>query len=65
MTALDARPVVVPDDAEPRPNKRPRHIKGTRPGWFIYACLAVVMLARIRLENQRRRRPPGNLLRAH
>ena len=47
MTALDARPVVVPDDAEPRPNKRPRHIKGTRPGWFIYACLAVVMLASI------------------
>ena len=47
MTALDARPVVVPDDAEPRPNKRPRHIKGTRPGWFIYACLAVVMLASV------------------
>ncbi len=47
MTALDARPVVVPDDAEPRLNKRPRHIKGTRPGWFIYACLAVVMLASI------------------
>ncbi len=51
MTALDARPVVVPDDAEPRLNKRPRHrqrhIRGTRPGWFIYACLAVVMLASV------------------
>ena len=47
MTALDARPVVVPDDAEQRLNKRPRHIKGTHPGWFIYACLAVVMLASV------------------
>jgi cellobiose transport system permease protein len=28
----------------PRQKKRPRHVKGTRPGWIVYACLAVVLV---------------------
>jgi ABC-type Fe3+ transport system permease subunit len=28
----------------PAEEGRPRHVKGTRPGWFVYACLAVVLV---------------------
>ena len=51
MTALDAQPVAIADDAVPAEargrRKRPRHVKGTRPGWFVYACLGVVLLASV------------------
>ena len=43
MSALDQRPVGT-DDA-PAVSKRTRHVKGTRPSWFVYACLGVVLVA--------------------
>ncbi|MFT3797798.1 carbohydrate ABC transporter permease [Microbacterium sp.] len=35
------------DAGIPRRNRRPRYIRGTRPGWFVYGCLGVVLLASI------------------
>jgi len=49
MSALDAKPIAIPDDQIPRSARRgrPRHIRGTRPGWFVYGCLGVVLLGSI------------------
>jgi len=48
MTAVDQPPIIIPDAAEAPEEKRrrrPRHIRGSRPGWFVYASLGVVLLA--------------------
>jgi cellobiose transport system permease protein len=48
MTAVNATPLHVDDpdvSREEKRRRRPRHIRGTRPGWFVYAALAVVLLA--------------------
>ncbi len=59
MTALNAQPVAIADDAVPAEargrRKRPRHVKGTRPGWFVYACLGVVLLASVYARDPGRR----------
>ena len=49
MSALDAHPIVLSEEEPepPRPARRPRHVKGSRPGWFVYGCLGVVLLASI------------------
>lgn len=49
MSALDAKPIIITDDAitEPAPRRRPRAVRGSRPGWFIYGCLGIVLLASI------------------
>jgi cellobiose transport system permease protein len=47
MTAVDQTPLIIPDDAEAPEEQRRRHrrIRGSRPGWFVYGCLGVVLLA--------------------
>jgi cellobiose transport system permease protein len=48
MTAVNATPLHVDDpdvSREEKRRRRPRLIRGTRPGWFVYAALAVVLLA--------------------
>ena len=47
MTAVDQTPLIIPDDAEAPEEDRRRHrrIRGSRPGWFVYGCLGVVLLA--------------------
>ena len=49
MTVLNEQPVAAVDDdlVATTKTRRPRHVKGTRPGWFIYACLGVVLLASV------------------
>ncbi len=49
MSVLNEQAVPVVDDALPTPGRgekkrRPRHVKGTRPGWIVYACLAAVLV---------------------
>ncbi len=49
MTAAPPAPFHVEDPDIParlrRPRKRTRAIKGTRPGWFVYGSLAIVLVA--------------------
>jgi cellobiose transport system permease protein len=47
MTVTAQPPLHVQDDAVPAEEKRrrPRRIRGSRPGWFVYAALGVVLLA--------------------
>jgi cellobiose transport system permease protein len=49
MTALEPTPVALPGETDPRPARRPRtrHIRGGRPGWFVYGALGVVLLSAI------------------
>ena len=45
MTAVTAAPIPVADrDPAGRP-RRPRPVRGARPGWIVYACLGAVLLA--------------------
>lgn len=46
MSVLDARPVPIAEADAGRPRRR-RHIRGSRPGWFVYACLGVVLAASV------------------
>ena len=47
MTAIDPVPLAIPEELIPDApkRKRSRHIRGSRPGWFVYGCLGVVLLA--------------------
>lgn len=45
MTAAVPPPVHVEDPAIPPRPRRRRVIRGSRPGWFVYASLAVVLVA--------------------
>ena len=44
MTALNARPMPIVDEPSAR-SRRTRRIKGSRPGWFVYASLGVAFAA--------------------
>lgn len=46
MTAVNAAPVPIADPELPAPRRR-RPIRGSRPGWFVYAALGAVLLASI------------------
>ncbi|OZD56668.1 sugar ABC transporter permease [Rhodococcus sp. 06-1477-1B] len=44
MSVIDTSPVTAA--ADPRPaRRRPRAVRGSRPGWFVYSSLGVVLLA--------------------
>ncbi len=45
MTAVEPLPVSThePVPPEERRHRRRRHIRGTRPGWFVYTSLAIVL----------------------
>jgi cellobiose transport system permease protein len=48
MTAVNATPLHVDDpdlSREQTGRRRPRYVRGSRPGWFVYSALAVVLLA--------------------
>ena len=47
MTVTHALPPDVGDPATAQPRGRRRHIRGSRPSWFVYGCLAVVLLGSI------------------
>ncbi|MCD2168601.1 MULTISPECIES: carbohydrate ABC transporter permease [Microbacterium] len=48
MTAVTPAPVPVIDrDLPARGRRRPRPVRGSRPGWIVYASLAAVLLASI------------------
>ncbi len=49
MSAINTPPLAIPEQLIPDAPKRrrARHIRGTRPGWFVYGCLGVVLLAAI------------------
>jgi cellobiose transport system permease protein len=48
MSVLNERAVPVIDEALPTPRKRRRrYVKGTRPGWIVYACLAAVLVGSV------------------
>ncbi len=51
MSVIDTSPVTAaadptPPRRQPR-NRRPRAVRGSRPGWFVYGSLGVVLLAAI------------------
>ncbi len=46
MSVIDTSPVTAAADPTP-PRRRPRAVRGSRPGWFVYASLGVVLLAAI------------------
>ncbi|MBA8814958.1 cellobiose transport system permease protein [Microbacterium halimionae] len=50
MTAVEPVPIGVRDpdiapEERPRRQKRRRAVKGTKPGWFVYTSLAIVLIA--------------------
>jgi len=48
MTAVNAAPVPIADpDLPVTPRRRPRPVRGSRPGWFVYAALGAVLLASV------------------
>lgn len=49
MSAIPPVTVAVEDPAiaERTSRRRPRHIRGSRPGWFVYGCLGIVLLASV------------------
>ncbi|KRA25093.1 sugar ABC transporter permease [Microbacterium sp. Root61] len=50
MSTVARVPLHVQDDqipAEEKRRRRPRHIRGSRPGWFVYSSLAVVLIAAV------------------
>ncbi|WP_295825477.1 carbohydrate ABC transporter permease [uncultured Microbacterium sp.] len=48
MTAVTPAPVPVIDrDLPARGRRRPRAVRGSRPGWFVYASLGAVLLASV------------------
>ncbi|WP_279365457.1 carbohydrate ABC transporter permease [Microbacterium testaceum] len=48
MTAVTPAPVPVIDrDPPARGRRRPRAVRGSRPGWFVYAALGAVLLASV------------------
>ena len=48
MTAVNAAPVPVADPELPAPRRRRRRpVRGSRPGWFVYAALGAVLLASV------------------
>ena len=44
MSVIDTSPVTGAADPKPA-RRRPRAVRGSRPGWFVYASLGVVLLA--------------------
>jgi len=46
MSVIDTSPVTAAADPTPS-RRRPRAVRGSRPGWFVYASLGVVLLAAI------------------
>ncbi|WP_022878637.1 carbohydrate ABC transporter permease [Microbacterium sp. B19] len=46
MTAVNAAPVPIADPELPAPRRR-RPVRGSRPGWFVYAALGAVLLASV------------------
>jgi cellobiose transport system permease protein len=46
MTAVNAAPVPIADPDLPAPRRR-RPVRGSRPGWFVYAVLGAVLLASV------------------
>lgn len=48
MTAVNAAPLPLADrDAPSAPRRRPRPVRGSRPGWIVYASLGAVLLASV------------------
>ncbi|WP_295780091.1 carbohydrate ABC transporter permease [uncultured Microbacterium sp.] len=48
MTAVNAAPVPIVERAAPSPaRRRPRPVRGSRPGWIVYASLGAVLLASV------------------
>ncbi|SDO38743.1 cellobiose transport system permease protein [Microbacterium sp. ru370.1] len=48
MTAVNAAPVPLADrDIPSPPRRRPRPVRGSRPGWIVYASLGAVLLASV------------------
>lgn len=47
MTAVNAVPVAVVDPDLPTKPRRPRAVRGSRPGWFVYTALGAVLLASV------------------
>ncbi|MFF8187220.1 carbohydrate ABC transporter permease [Microbacterium sp. NPDC016588] len=47
MTAVNAVPVAVVDPDLPAKPRRPRAVRGSRPGWFVYTALGAVLLASV------------------
>ncbi len=48
MTAVTPAPVPVIDrDLPARGRRRPRAVRGSRPGWFVYAALGAMLLASV------------------
>jgi cellobiose transport system permease protein len=46
MSVIDTSPVTAAADPTPA-RRRPRAVRGSRPGWFVYASLGVVLLAAV------------------
>ncbi|MGN7970921.1 carbohydrate ABC transporter permease [Microbacterium sp. 22296] len=48
MTAVNAAPVPIVERDAPSPaRRRPRPVRGSRPGWIVYASLGAVLLASV------------------
>ena len=49
MTAVNAAPIPLADSGIPSapPRRRPRPVRGSRPGWIVYATLGAVLLASV------------------
>lgn len=48
MTAVNAAPVPIVERDTPSPaRRRPRPVRGSRPGWIVYASLGAVLLASV------------------
>lgn len=48
MTAVNAAPVPIVEREAPSPaRRRPRPVRGSRPGWIVYASLGAVLLASV------------------
>jgi cellobiose transport system permease protein len=49
VSAINTPPLAIPEEIIPNAGRRRRNrpVRGSRPGWFVYACLGIVLAASV------------------